>query len=76
MKHEFYTVFFMRYINVGLIKEKCLEVAEKIIKMDTTYKIYNIIIPIFLIEIAAKEMIDQVSEHLFCLASYFYNDQH
>lgn len=43
--------------------------------MDTTDKNYNIIIPIILIETAAKEMIDQVSEHLFCLASYFYNDQ-
>lgn len=39
----------MRFINVGLIKEKSLSVAEKIIKMNTTYKIYNIIIPIFLI---------------------------
>ena len=49
MRHELYTVFFMCYMEVGLIHERALKVAKEIMEMDTRYKIYNIIVPVFLI---------------------------
>jgi hypothetical protein len=48
----------------GLIKECALKIASEIMEMDTKYKIYNIIVPVFLIEIAQKEMIDQLIDPL------------
>jgi hypothetical protein len=44
--------------------------------MDTKYKIYNIIVPAFLIEVAQKELIAQLADPLGALVSYYFNFQH
>jgi tetrahydromethanopterin S-methyltransferase subunit B len=75
MKHELYTVFFLSFMRHGLIKERALAIAADIMDMDTRYKIYNIIVPVFLIEIAQLELIAQIADPLSRLVSYYFNFQ-
>lgn len=75
MKHELYTVFFLNFMKHGLVKERALAIAADIMVMDTRYKIYNIIVPVFLIEIAQQELIAQLADPLTRLVSYYFNFQ-
>ena len=54
MEHELYSVFFLNFLKQGLLKERALPIAAQIMAMDTRYKIYNVMVPVFLIEVASR----------------------
>lgn len=68
-------MFFLDFLKHGLLKERALPIAAQIMAMDTRYKIYNIIVPVFLIEIASRELIAQLAHSLTQLVSYYFNYQ-